>query len=365
MTRPALALALALIAAAPALAEESNLRAALSVLPDTVFSGLTPDVTRYVDLSALALAHGGTLERKALTRAVLGGGIRPAEALSVGTADSFAGKSGIDGAALTFVAGTGQPPHAVSIWGFSDENAAATVFSSLPERGFAELASGMIANGEPGAIDIAARDPADPWRGQMGQASVVALSGPTLLQAGDTSALEPLLADGASALDTPAGKTILDALEAEEGTVLQAAFLGPWHGLGNGIDPALLAGKNPDQARATLEQAAAAASRGLPLWQGAALADLDTGTGAAMVLALAYADCTDAQAAANGVAELWQGMDGTAEDLAEAHARQVQPSGCAAVLRVTERDGTPRPFNRAVQALMAGNLPALRIGTGD
>lgn len=365
MTQLAPALALALVAGAPALAEDANLRAALSVLPDTMFSGLTPDVARYLDLSALADAHGGAPGREALARALLGGGIRPAEALALGTPESFAEKSGIDGAALAFVAGIGQPPGAVSIWGFAGENAAMTAFSGLPEHGFAELPSGIIANGEPGVMNLAGRDPADPWRGPMGQASVVALSGPALLQAGEPTVLEPLLADRPSALDTAAGKTILDALEAQEGAVLQAAFLGPWHGLGGGIDPALLAGKTPDEARAALEQAAAAVAGGLPLWQGAALADLETPEGSALILAFAYADCPEAQAAADSAAELWRGMDGTAEDVAEASVAEAAPSGCAAILRVAHPDGTSAPFNRATHALMTGGLPALRIGTGE
>ena len=365
MTRPAFALALALVAATPALAEDSILRAALSVLPDTAFSAIGAEVVRYVDLSALASAYGGALDREALARVLLGGGIRPVEALAVGTPESFAKKSGIDSAELAFAAGMGQPPNAVSVWGFNQGEAAATAFSSLTAHDFAERSSGMIANGEPGVMNIAGRDPADPWRGPMGQASVVALSGPTLLQAGDPAVLEPILAEGHSALDSPAGLIMLDALEAEEGTVLQAAFLGPWHGLGSGIDPAALAGKTPDEARAVLEQAAAAAAGGLPFWQGAAIADLDTEKNPAMVLALAYADCADAQVAADGAADLWREMDGTSEDLADARVAQIQPSGCAAILRVTGRDEKPRPFNQAIHALMSGNLPALRIGTGN
>lgn len=365
MNRLVPALALALVVGTPVVAEDSNLRAVLSVLPDTVFSDLTPDVARYLDLSALAEAHGGALGREALSRALLGGGIRPAEALALGSPDSFAEKSGIDSAALAFVAGIGQPPGAVSVWGLADADAATTAFSGLSGRGFTELPSKMIANGEPGIVDLATRDPADPWRGPMGQASVVGLSGRALLQAGDGAALESLLAGGPSALDTLAGRILLDALEAEEGAVLQAAFLGAWHGLGGGIDPATLAGKNPDEARAALEQAAAGASSGLPLWQGAALADLETPEGPALALAFAYADCTDAQAAAEGAADLWREMEGTAEHLAEASVVKSQPSGCAAILRIAGHGGTPRPFNQATHALMAGNLPALRIGTGD
>lgn len=71
MNRLVPALALALVVGTPVVAEDSNLRAVLSVLPDTVFSDLTPDVARYLDLSALAEAHGGTLRREAL-RALLG-----------------------------------------------------------------------------------------------------------------------------------------------------------------------------------------------------------------------------------------------------------------------------------------------------
>ena len=100
-----------------------------------------------------------------------------------------------DSATLAFVAGIGQPPGAVSVWGFADAEAATTAFSGLSGRGFTELPSKMIANGEPGIVDLATRDPADPWRGPMGQASVVGLSGPALLQAGDAAALEPLPAD--------------------------------------------------------------------------------------------------------------------------------------------------------------------------
>lgn len=364
MTRLAPALALALAVATPALAEDSNLRAALSVLPGTVFTGVTPDVGRYIDLQALAEAHGGTLDREALSRALLGSGIRPAEALALGTPETFAGKSGIDSATLAFVAGIGQPPGAISVWGLADEEAATAAFSGLSAQGFAETPSGMIANGEPGVMDLAGRDPADPWRGPMGQASVVALSGPTLLQAGDATVLEPLLADRPSALDTVAGKIIADALETQEGTVLQTAFLGPWHGLSS-IDPAILAGKSPDEARAALEQAAAAAAGGLPLWQGAALADLETAEGPALILAFAYADCPEAQAAADGAAELWRRMEDTGEDVAEASVAEAMPSGCAAILRVTHPDGTPRPFNNATHALMSGSLPALRIGAGE
>src|SRR5690606_7263732 len=95
MNRLVPALALALVVGTPVVAEDSNLHAVLSVLPDTVFSDLTPDIARYLDLSAMAEAHGGALGREALSRALLGGGIRPAEALALGSPESFAEKSGI------------------------------------------------------------------------------------------------------------------------------------------------------------------------------------------------------------------------------------------------------------------------------
>jgi len=364
MTRLAPALTLAFVIGTPAMAENAHLRAALSVLPDTVFSGLSPDIARYLDLSALAEAHDGTLERGAMSRAQLGSDIRPAEALILGTPEGFSEKAGIDSAALAFLAGVGQPPDAVSLWGFAEQDAASAAFSGLTERGFVEMPSKMMANGEPGIIDIASLDPADPWRGPMGQASVVALSGPALLQAEDATVLEPFLPDRSSALDTAAGKTILDVLEAQEGTVLQAAFVGPWHGLSS-IDPAIFTGKPRDEAEAALEQAVATASGGLPLWQGAALADVETAGKPVLLIALAYATCPEAQAAAEGAAELWRGMDGTAEDVVESSVRQPAPSGCAAILHVTHPNGTPRPFTNATRGLLSGKLPALRIGSGS
>src|SRR5690606_31678608 len=143
-------LALAL-AAGSAHADGANLRAALSVLPDTVFSAASPDVARYLDLSALAARHGGVLGPEALTRATLGGGIRPIEAMALATPQDFAAKAGIDSAALSFVAGLGRLPAAVSIWGFADDDAAAAAYSGLSAQGFSRLGllPGMLANGEP------------------------------------------------------------------------------------------------------------------------------------------------------------------------------------------------------------------------
>lgn len=245
----------------------------------------------------------------------------------------------------------GQPPATVSVWGFADDHAAAA-YSGLSAQGFSRtgLLPGMIANGQPDVTDIAARDPANPWRGPLGQASVVAPSGPVLLQAGNAAALE-----------TPAGQTLLAALEAQPGTVLQAAFLGPYHGLG-GIDPVMLIGNTPDEARAALERATAEATEGVPLWQGAVLADLQAAEGPpALILALAYADCPTAKAAAAHAATLWQAMDESAAGATvTSHAETAL--GCAAVLRASGPDETPRPFSRAVAALMSGNLPPLRIG---
>ncbi|WP_149766767.1 hypothetical protein [Paracoccus thiocyanatus] len=354
-------LALAL-AAGSAHADGANLRAALSVLPDTVFSAASPDVARYLDLSALAARHGGVLGPEALTRATLGGGIRPIEAMALATPQDFAAKAGIDSAALSFVAGLGRLPAAVSIWGFADDDAAAAAYSGLSAQGFSRLGllPGMLANGEPNVTDIGARDPANPWRGQLGQASVVARSGPTLLQAGDRAALAPVKGASAPALETPAGQTLLAALEAQQGAVLQAAFLGPYHGLG-GIDPAILVGKTPDEAREALERAAAKANGGLPPWQGAALADLEATDGPALILALAYADCPTAQAAAARAAALWQTMDPPPAGAAKAGHVET-PSGCAAVLRAAGTDEPKGPFAQAVFALMSGNLPPLRIG---
>lgn len=85
MTRPAFALALPWLPPRLPWAEDSNLRAALSVLPDTAFS--PQSARRLCGMSIcrpLLRPTGGALDREALARVLLGGGIRPVEALAVG-----------------------------------------------------------------------------------------------------------------------------------------------------------------------------------------------------------------------------------------------------------------------------------------
>jgi hypothetical protein len=362
------AIVLALLCGQAALAQEngdSSLRSALSVLPAEIFSPTTPDLTRYLDLSRLAELHGGQLDRGAFLRGHSGAGLRPVEALVMAGPEEWSTTSGIDIASLRFVAGYGQPPHEVAIWGFTDEEAATEAFAGLAGRGFASvgLLPGVVANGEPGRMDMAARDPADPWRGNLGQTSVVTQRGAAFLHAVDSAAFAPILGASSPVGDTAAGKVLLAGLEAQEGVVVQAMLFGPALGLHSGVDSSVLMTKTPDEARAALEEAMAAPAPGVPLYSGAVLADLQGAGGPVMVLALAYGDCATAEAAAAQAALLWpQSAGGTLTGEAAPSHVDAGEAGCAAVISVPAEGETNDPYGRAIGAILQLDLLPIRIG---
>lgn len=368
MKRHVPAIALALLCGQVALAQESgesSLRAALSVLPAEIFSPARTGLARYLDLSVLAGLHGGQLDRAAFLRGHSGAGLRPVDALVMAGPEEWSASSGIGIAGLRFFAGHGQPPHEVAIWGFADEETAAEAFAGLAGRGFAPvgLLPGVVANGEPGRMDMSARDPADPWRGTLGQTSVVALRGPVFLHAVDSAAFAPILGAASPASGSAAGVVLLAGLEAQEGAVVQAMLFGPALGLHSGIDLAMLMTGTPEEARAALEEAMAAPVPGVPLYSGAVLADLQGAGGPVMVLALAYGDCATAEAAAAQAALLWpQSAWGAVTGEAVPSHVDAGEAGCAALISVAGEGETNDPYGRAIGAIMQQDLLPIRIG---
>lgn len=77
---------------------------------------------RHVPAIALALLCGRS-----------GAGLRPVEALVMAGPEDRSAAPGIDIARMHFVAGQGQPPHEVAIWGGADEAAAAQAALLWPQ----------------------------------------------------------------------------------------------------------------------------------------------------------------------------------------------------------------------------------------
>lgn len=210
-------------------------------------------------------------------------------------------------------------------------------------------------------MDRAAADPRDPWRGAMGQSSFVMLSEAGLFQATDPAPLQEIQ-KGTSLADTPFGKTLLGALEAQDGTVLQAALLGPAAGLQGAPAQIMVETSNPDAMQKAVDDAQDRMAQGLPLYGGLAIADLVHADGSVTVLAFAYSDCETAEGSAATAAELWpeSGM-GMVEGQATPSHVDVQDAGCAAVITIPEGQNGSQ-FDRVMGALMQRNLAAIRIG---
>lgn len=363
MIRGALALGL-VFAGGMSVAQEQkdSLHTAMAVLPATVFTPTAFDLARYVDMSLLAEMYDGRLDRQALMRGGTGSGLRPFDALATGSPEQWRDHSGIDVADLRFLAGYGQPPHVVAIWGLVDVPTATAAFDALPAKGFAPsgLLPGVLANGEPGALSIANRDPANPWSGMLGQTSVVTRREQTLLHGADGAAFASVL-DGAAMLDTAAGATLLAALDTGPGTVLQGQFFGPYLGLHSGFDPADLMVATPEEARAAFEAAANDGVAGVPLYSAAVIADVVGTDDATLLIALAYADCETADLAAARAAELWPlSARGTVEGQAAPSHVEAEGSGCAAVITIPGGQDNLQ-YGRAIGALMQRDLASIRI----
>ncbi|WP_157755499.1 hypothetical protein [Neomegalonema perideroedes] len=230
-----------------------------------------------------------------------------------------------------------------------------------------------LINGEPMKQDFGRRNPADPWRGSIGQAVAVGGKGAALIHAPTPEAIGFLRAMERSALETPALATALAGLEsvAGEGEALQALPFTPVLGLEAGFDPAeLLLRARPGQdmavLRAEIEARMAETAQGLPPYFGGLLADAQIQGRPALVVSLAYPDCATAQAAAERSAGLWRAeLPEPAAEISASHAEGVEGLCAAVILGLGEaQEGLANPLASAAlnRILRRDGLPMLRIG---
>jgi len=371
--------------------EPSTLRHLLSIVPqavlDTEAKGFP--LAAVVDLATARrlLPDANTAMSKGLMRRLSAGGtIRPVNtwrmfyALDIWKEQVAVAPSEID----AFVGYYG-PPQEVAVWFLRNEAGAKTVFDDLPKRGFAAIEGGMMANGEPGAIDIKGRRPGDPWRGELGKTSVVARDGRLLFQAAFPKVVAAARTAAASNVTAhPAVDTVLHGIEAlsKDGVRIVQAFLSsPVIGFDDSMPTIVLESKTFDEMRKKIEeQTARDQATGLPPYAMALIADIDMpGKGHGVAVVFAHLGCAQADVGGKQFIKRWNTIPTTmtGKTLAElaptdAAARTVPGSDglCANVVTLTSHapttgdDLTNKPWDVIFSAIMQRDFVAATMAPG-
>ena len=361
-----------LCTASPALAQTENsvLRDAMAVPPEQIFLPPYNGVAHFVDLAVQAPRGNDQAPGLAwLSRSPAAADLRPLSALAGATLHGETGawseQAGTEIDKLSYFAGYGSPPATVTIWGFTDQASADATFAGLAERGFTELGDmpGVVANGEPGQMNLASRDPANPWSGMLGETSVVARMGSHFLHSTIPAAFAPVLEGQPALIDSAAGKSLLAALEAQDRPLAQATFFN----VANGMympDPTLaMGGKSPAEAEAAMKAATAETSAGVPIYFGGMMADLVEDGKSVALIALAYPDCATAEKAAASAAALWPTTDSIYPADVTVTASHVDAGGpgCAAVLIAESPESNKSNYQMAVGGIFRRDFPPIRL----
>lgn len=344
---------------------------ALAKMPETLLTNPAPTQFNFVDIAALhALSDNDKLGAKALLRAVVGGGLPAFNALNVSGPDAWSERAKIDIKDVHYLAGFGEPPTTVTIWGLADEGAAAALIEALDADDFDPVGEeGVIGNGTPMTPNLQRRDPINPWRTAVGAATFAAAKGNGIIHSTNPESVAGLLADGPTLADNAIVDVALGGVEAAmgDGLLVQAMLISPAFGLGS-IDPSIMLtpGGDMDQIREKLEAEMEADTKGIPPYFGGVIADVD-GDGRGVVISLAYPDCAVADAAAAQMAERW------GELMPEAAQGEMEMSSvagdtlCAATLKVVSdaSEGVDNVvFRHLFDAYLRRNFTVLQIGEG-
>lgn len=342
------------------------LRNALSKVPEIILSQSAPVQFNFVDIAALhtLAATEGKLNAKLLMRAAVGGALPPYNALQMSGPDAWYEKSSIAITDVRYLAGFGDPPNTVSIWGLEGIDAAASLMAALDAGEFDSVGEeGILGNGTPMAMDLSKRNPADPWRSNVGAATFAAARDNAIIQAAMPQALQMMLADAPTAGGNTIVLAALDGLETilGEDLLVQAMLISPAFGLGS-IDPAALLtqGSDIDSIRQRLEAEVESGSRGIPPYFGGVIAD-SQGEQPAVLVSLTYADCETAGIAAQEMKRRWRdSMRGGAQSDLQSAGVEAGNGLCAATLKLAG-DSNPA-FGGLFDAYLRRSFTVLQIG---
>ncbi|SMQ61665.1 hypothetical protein SAMN06295905_0553 [Devosia lucknowensis] len=370
MRRSVISIALMLTASAPALAANVDaLREGLDHLPESVFVQEKGDVAYFADVDVMS-AQGESGPANSFVRLFAAADFTPLQSLASSEQSEWETKAGTTRDKVRYFTSFGVPPNTHTFWGLVDEASATELVSTLETIGFESAGMpGVVGNGEPMQFNPQDRDPANPWRTRVGAAQFAAATGTNVVQAQTPQAAMTAASDQPRLGQNPIIATALAGLEqsAGEAHVVQAVVISPLFGLA-GLDPAAVLSPTADiaETRAKIEAQMEALGKGIPAYMGGIVADIQTDKMGAAI-ALAYPDCTVAQAAADAIAGRWSDMaPDTAQGEIETGTAEGVDGLCAAVVTVLidESETVQNPAYAAVlNAHMRREASVLQIGS--
>jgi hypothetical protein len=363
-----------LLAALPVMAADNvaALRAALGQMPESVLATNDPMPIAYLDVEAMSRAENGALSESALRRVTIARSIRPMDTLMYG-GRNFTEKAGVAFEDVSYFAGYGQPPKRLSYWGLADPKAASMLFDALPARKFKPVQAdpGMLANGEPRAVNFEIRDGENPWLGELGQSSYVITRGHAVVQASAPEDFKPITEMTRSVADNVAVEIALTGLEtapaAKDATIVQAMLVTPFFGLA-AVDPSSVFIGEPADLEATrkkIEAMVAESAKGIPPYLTGIITDVQLSDRAALLVSLAYADCTSAETAVQTIQKRWhKAMSSDTFDMT-GQAVPTANGGCAAVVSFTIAAKGNKALALAFARYMGRDFNFLQIGNPE
>lgn len=369
MRRYVVAATLMLTTSMPAMAQNLDaLRDALDHLPATLLSQQHGDLAYFADVQVIMKLGDGDAAPLSRSRLMPMAAITALQTLPGSGPTEWEAKAGTAVEKLRYFAGHGRAPNVYSYWGLADEAAAGELIANLQTNGFENAGpEGVVGNGEPMRMDPSKIDPTDPWRTRIGAAQFAAAKGTNVVQANIPQAAQNAAAEQASLGDNPILQTALAGLEQSIGDsqIVQAVAISPMFGMA-GLDPVALVGSTPDidETRQRLEERMAELAQGIPPYLGGLIVDVHQhrpGVG----IALAYPDCTAAQAATRALTSRWTEIaDDSAQGEIVTSTVQGENGLCAATLSVfVEQDSQENPAYRAlIEPYWRGEPGILQIG---
>lgn len=376
MRNIALALGLMTIFSNPALAQESTetLREALSAIPASDGTTLPPIQAYYFDVQAWLSNGREEASVASLNRLAFATQIEPLQRFDLNMLKSWNEKAGVPIKDIKYLAGFGEPPRSVTLWGLKDETAVGGLMTKLKQHDFAEVRgdiAGVLGNGGvEGKMDLRKADPANPWRGPVGKTYFIKQQDSNVIQAASPETMNALSAPKHTMADAlfvvPALDGLHGVLRDSADKIIQAVVISPSIGLSERASTGLVTQQpsTPDQVRdgPTIER------DGLPYYLGGIIADVQ-GTRAGLVVSLTYPNCDMAEQAveylkANAVAFKAAGIDA---DVAGQSATVLKPF-CAAVVKfyTTANGRTANPLlSRVMESYMRRDPQLLRIAEED